>query len=314
MAGRMRDSTEMIGKMSGKIDNLNSEMLNIRKQMEAAEKVSRERIVAPVQHKSIAEKKNSRENIPDSLHVEVAVAAIEAKVAQGMLSEIPDKVQVPPVVVTRKSIEALEDEEKARAARQQAAAAPVPAPAPVQKPPPPVQPVAVPEVAVKVPVKTVDIRSEQKDYDDDCVQITFPFKFNRDLIPSGSARLDMYGEKVESAKVRVLRGITCDDLVFELRHYIATEVCMLGQKHDMFALIVYFLCYWHASLLLYLTFIYLLILIFLFILISTCILLYIYIFMSTFRRPSLLTECHCCSEDRYAPHTHTHTHTRSTQY
>lgn len=233
MAGRMRDSTEMIGKMSGKIDNLNSEMLNIRKQMEAAEKVSRERIVAPVQHKSIAEKKASRENVPESLHVEVAVAAIEAKVAQGMLSEIPEKVQVSPPLVTRKSIEALEDEENARAARQQAAAAPVPAP--VQKPPPPVQPVAVPvpEVAVKVPVKPVDVRSEQKDYDDDCIQITFPFKFNRDLIPSGSSRLDMYGEKVESAKVRVLRGITCDDLVFELRHYIATEVCMLCQEHNM---------------------------------------------------------------------------------
>jgi hypothetical protein len=233
MAGRMRDSTEMIGKMSGKIDNLNSEMLNLRKQMEAAEKLSRERIVEPVQHKSIAEKKASRENVPDSLHVEVAVAAIEAKVAQGLLSEIPEKVQVPPVVVTRKSIEALEDEENARAARQQAAA-PVPVPAPVQKPPPPVQPVAVPvpEAAVKVPVKPVDIRSEQKDYDDDCIQITFPFKFNRDLIPSGSGRLDMYGEKVQSAKVRVLRGITCDDLVFELRHYIATEVCMLCRRHD----------------------------------------------------------------------------------
>jgi hypothetical protein len=235
MAGRMRDSTEMIGKMSGKIDNLNSEMLNLRKQIEAAEKVSRERIVEPVQHKSIAEKKAYRENVPDSVHVEVAVAAIEAKVAQGMLSEIPERVQIPPVVVTRKSIEALEDEENARAARQQAAAAAVPVPVPVQKPPPPVQPVAVPvpEAAVKVPIKPVDIRSEQKDYDDDCIQITFPFKFNRDLIPSGSNKLDMYGERVESAKVRVLRGITCDDLVFELRHYIATEVCMLGRRHDM---------------------------------------------------------------------------------
>jgi hypothetical protein len=244
MAGRMRDSTEMIGKMSGKIDNLNSEMLNIRKQMEAAEKVSRERMVEHVQHKSIAEMKASRDNVPDSLHVEVAVAAIEAKVAQGMLGEIPEKVQVPPPVVTRKSIEALEEEENARAARKQAAAAAVPVPAPVQKPPPPVQPVAVPvpEVAVKVPVKPVDIRSEQKDYDDDCIQITFPFKFNRDLIPSGSARLDMYGEKVESAKVRVLRGITCDDLVFELRHYIATEVCMLGQCMICFTFMVQFLC------------------------------------------------------------------------
>ena len=239
MAGRMRDSTEMIGKMSGKIDNLNSEMLSLRKQMEAAEKVSRERMVAPVQHKSIAEKKASRESVPDSLPVEVAVAAIEAKVAQGLLSEIPERVHVPPPVVTRKSVEELEDEENARAARQQAAAAaPVPAPAPVQRPPPPVQTAAVPvpETAVKVPVKPVDIRSEQKDYDDDCVQITFPFKFNRDLIPSGSARLDMYGEKVESAKVRVLRGITCDDLVFELRHYIATEVCMLRQRHEMYYL------------------------------------------------------------------------------
>lgn len=240
MAGRMRDSTEMIGKMSGKIDNLNSEMLNLRKQMEAAERVSRERIVAPVPHKSIAEKKASRESVPDSVYVEVAVAAIEAKVAQGMLGEIPEKVKVPPSVVTRKSVEALEDEENARAARQQAAAAaPVPAPAPVQRPPSlPVQSVAVPvpEATVKVPVKPVDIRSEQNDYDDDCVQITFPFKFNRDLIPSGSGRLDMYGEKVESAKVRVLRGITCDDLVFELRHYIATEVCMPRERHDVFYL------------------------------------------------------------------------------
>lgn len=233
MAGRMRDSTEMIGKMSGKIDNLNSEMLNLRKQMEATEREAKMQLTAPVQHTSIAENKVSREIFPDMVAVEVAVAAIEAKMAQGMIEEIPDKILIPPVVTKKKIITVPIEEENVRAIRQpSAAAAPAPVPVPaVRTPPLPTQPTAipVPEVTVKVPVKPivpVDIKSEQKEYDDDCVQIMFPFKFNRDLISSGSARLDKYGEKIDSAKVRVLRGITCDDLVFELRHYIATEVCI----------------------------------------------------------------------------------------
>ena len=235
MAGRMRDSTELIGKMSGKIDNLNTEMASLRKQMEAAEKVSREQMSAPTQHTRLAENKKIKENVPDSLHVEVAVAAIEAKMALGMMEEIPDKIQVPPTVMTRKSVTAVIDEESIRAVRQPAApAAAAAAPAAAQQPPPlPAQStlIPLPESAVKVPIKPikpavpVDIQSEQKEYDDDCVEISFPFRFNRDLISSGSAKLDMYGEKVDSSKVRVLRGITCDDLVFELRHYIAKEVC-----------------------------------------------------------------------------------------
>ena len=233
MAGRMRDSTEMIGKMSGKIDNLNSEMLNLRKQMEAAEREAKIRLTAPVQHTSIAENTASREVFPDLVAVEVVVAAIEAKMAQGMIEEIPDKILDPLIVTKKKIITVPIEEENVRATRHpSAAAAPVPTPVPAARTPPlPVPSTAtpVPEITVKVPVKPVvpvDIKSEQKEYDDDCVQIIFPFKFNRDLISSGSARLDKYGERIDSAKVRVLRGITCDDLVFELRHYIATEVCI----------------------------------------------------------------------------------------
>ena len=225
----MRDSTEMIGKMSGKIDNLNLEMLSLRKQMEATEREAKIQLTAPVQHTSIAENKVSREIFPDFVAVEVAVAAIEAKMAQGMIEEIPDKILVPPIVTKKKIITVPIEEENVRAIRQPsaAAAAPVPVPVPTVRTSP--LPIPVPEVTVKVPVKPivpVDIKSEQKEYDDDCVQIMFPFKFNRDLMSSGSARLDKCGEKIDSAKVRVLRGITRDDLVFELRHYIATEVCI----------------------------------------------------------------------------------------
>ena len=99
------------------------------------------------------------------------------------------------------------------------------------------------EPAPKI-VKPTEVVKEEKIIekevlDDGCVDIIFPFSHNPDLDP-GSSNVNLsQSQKVQmktitngpeaepgtdSMCVRLLKDITTDDLVFELRHFIATEV------------------------------------------------------------------------------------------
>ena len=83
--------------------------------------------------------------------------------------------------------------------------------------------------AEPVQIDALQSKEEEKGrevLDDGCLDIVFPFQWNMDLIPDLNAhKLDpSTGRKIESMSIRVLQDITPDDLIFELRHYIATEV------------------------------------------------------------------------------------------
>lgn len=227
-AGRLRDSTDRIRVLDGEIGSMkstlsrqNAEMELLRQQVIDNKAVhntyidyGKSSIQPPSPHapKPMSTPASVPVHIPDSLPVVVAVAAIEARVAQvsasvEMLAPKPVSSPIPVQAPEKKSKVIFAELEKVNPPPKPVAAAP-PVPVPVKAPPVVIEPVAVVE---EVP-------------DDGCLDIVFPHAFNKDLIFGDSPSGPRSEKGADVATVRVLRDITPDELIFELRHHVATEV------------------------------------------------------------------------------------------
>jgi hypothetical protein len=223
-AGRLRDSTDRIKALDGELGSMkstlskqNAEMELLRQQVISNKAVHNTYIdygkssaqpPSPQVARTASNPIPAPVSIPDSLPVVVAVAAIEARVAQVSAPEVTVKPTAAPAPLPspsekkNKVIFAELDAAKAPP-KAAAAAAPAPAPVPVKMPPLVIEPV--------VP-------------DDGCLDITFPEAFNKDLDLRDGSSGPGSARGTDLAVVRVLRDITADELIFELRHHIATEV------------------------------------------------------------------------------------------
>lgn len=152
-------------------------------------------------------------NKPDSLPVDVAVAAIEARVAQ---ISAPEMIVKPAVTPTPAPVLRPSPKNKIIFAEPEA----------VKVPPKP----SVAAAPVPVPVKMPPLVMEPAVPDDGCLDITFPEAFNRDLALGDGTSGPGSAKGTDLAVVRVLRDITADELIFELRHHIATEVWNLPPR------------------------------------------------------------------------------------
>lgn len=227
-AGRLRDSTDRIkaldgelGFMKSTLSKQNAEMELLRQQVLSNKAVHNTYIdygkssaqpPSPHSARTASSFIPVPASIPDSLPVVVAVAAIEARVAQVSAPEVtvrPAAVPAPalaasPSPVEKKGKVIIAELDAAKAPpKAAAAAAPAPVPVPVKMPPLVIEPV--------VP-------------DDGCLDITFPSAFNKDLGLGDGSSGPGSARGTDLAVVRVLRDITADELIFELRHHIATEV------------------------------------------------------------------------------------------
>ena len=239
-AGRLRDSSDRIGKLDSEIVHLKKALIKQSSEMDHLMKQVGEGTVV---HKTVVEYVNASSlppmmgrdaahtahaPMPDSLPVDVAVRAIEAKVAHAYDTEVlqmksPQPTPAPLSVASEKRSKVVfsdtEEEIKVKNLPSAAAAAPH-TPHGARTGSSRAEPVQIDALQAKEEEKGREV------LDDGCLDIVFPFQWNLDLIPDLNAhKLDpSTGRKIESMSIRVLQDITPDDLIFELRHYIATEV------------------------------------------------------------------------------------------
>ena len=250
-AGRLRDSSDRIGKLDSEIVHLKRALIKQNAEMDHLMKQVGEGTVV---HKTVVEYVNAPSAppslrgrdaahtapIPDSLPVDVAVAAIEAKVAHNYDSDALQIKSPPPtpaplsVAAEKRSKVVFSDAEEEVSATNYPAAAAVPH---TPHAPSTLSGSSRAEAILIDPLKSKEDEEEKgrEILDDGCLDIIFPFEWNLDLIPDINAhKLDpATGKKIESMSVRVLKDITPDDLIFELRHYVATEVVFASRVHPV---------------------------------------------------------------------------------
>ena len=233
-AGRLRDSSDRIGRMDGEIDSLkgilnrqNIEMEILRKQVLDNKGVHNTYITHGTQQSTSSRVIISEaQQQPPVLHP--AATLTPAPTPTTVVEPLSAKATPPPEKPEKKNKVLFTQVEDASAPLRPVAAA---AAAPV----PQMQPAAVEEVPV---LKEL--------LDDGCVDIIFPFVHNPDLTPGARSTLNASqgtpsiaallsvsqklvqesDEKTQSLCVRLLKDISVEDLVFELRHFIATKSCV----------------------------------------------------------------------------------------